>query len=1061
VDGDGDLDIASGRFVYINPGSPMTNAWAQVALPGSVHAFAALDADGDSFADLIAQQDNSGANRMDIFWVEATNAAGTLWKTPVRIGDVPRGSEAEGFQGYRVAQLVAGGRPEILVNSSQGPYYFTVPAANPGAGAWPRTLIAANNSEEGVGVADMDGDGDLDISFTHASPHQVQWARNPGDGSGNWSVFTIGAFPEADWPDRCEAADLNRDGRVDIVVTEENVGTAADALACWWEQPATSATNANWVRRTIATQYTMNSLDIGDLDQDGDMDLVLAEHRGTERIAAWQNNGLGVFAEKRVGEGRESHLGARLADLDGDGDLDLVSIAYDDYTKVHVWRNDSPGGAPAAAVRISDATDEGLACYRIETANATYFYDKAGGGFTSLLDTGGVDWITFHPQPGTGSAGEYRGIPNSGELHPGELGGITTTTDPLGVSLPKVTLTTQRAGWAARWEFFPAYAKMTMMTVPSGGKYWMLYEGTPGGAVDAGDRLYLSNGRDYSCNSDHPWNAGNAAPDNFEDIGNTSGAATGMEWAFFAASEMPRSLFLAHTDDAIEDDYWQMQDNMTVFGFGRNDSSQQLMAQTNGVLLIGFVNSRDANTVRSAIDAANGALTVATPAISPNGGVFDEPLAVALSCATEDAQVWYTTDNTAPSNQPPSVLYGGATIPVTGSLTLKARGFRADQRPSSIATASFIGPKAKTPVFAPPGGTFSATQTVTMTCATTGTTIRYTLNGGDPQATDRAYAAPLTLTSTTTVKARAFRSGLISSDMAEAAFTLFKFGAVAHWRLDEQLGNVALDSSGNARTGTVVGALWTAGLRGNALAFDGVDDRVSCGAWNVTGAAITVSAWVKLDPSFVDNDARIVSKAVGTQEQDHWWMLSTITVGADRRLRFRLKAGGATTTLIAGSGNLALNTWIHCAASYDGVNMRLFMNGVDVGSAPKTGALDTNAAEIWIGSNPLTVYAPFRGIIDDVRIYNTAMDAADVVAVMADVPAPRPPRILSLKQGVGDRYLLNGEGDLGHTLELQWTTNLLSPDWEGIVTQALTAATIHEFDVTSVLNLNFYRLRMK
>ena len=152
-------------------------------------------------------------------------------------------------------------------------------------------------------------------------------------------MFTIGLFPEADWPDRCEAADLNGDGRVDIIVTEENGGDAADALACWWEQPAAGATKADWPRHTIATQFTMNSLDVADIDEDGDIDLVLAEHRGAKRIAVWENDGLGSFRERRVGQGRESHLGGRLADLDGDGDLDLVSIAYDDFTGLHLWRN--------------------------------------------------------------------------------------------------------------------------------------------------------------------------------------------------------------------------------------------------------------------------------------------------------------------------------------------------------------------------------------------------------------------------------------------------------------------------------------------------------------------------------------------------------------------------------------------------------------------------------------------------------------------------------------------------------------------------------------------------
>ncbi|MBN1676815.1 MAG: fibronectin type III domain-containing protein, partial [Kiritimatiellae bacterium] len=291
--------------------------------------------------------------------------------------------------------------------------------------------------------------------------------------------------------------------------------------------------------------------------------------------------------------------------------------------------------APSGQVRISNATDEGLACFKVETDNATYYYDKAGGGFTSLLDTDGTDWISFHPQAGSGSAGEYRGIPNTGELHPGYTGGTTTTADALGTWLSKATINTTRNNWKATWEFFPTYAKMTLNQVPSGGKYWMLYEGTPGGAVDASDRLYLSNGRDYSANADHPWKATKAAPDNFEDIANTSGKAVGSEWVYFAASEKTRSLYLVHTDDGIEDDYWQMEDNMTVFGFGRNDSTQPLMTQSGAVLMVGFVDSKTAATVQGVIDSVwDGA---PPPPDAPSG------LSAAVLSSTSIQLTW--TDN--------------------------------------------------------------------------------------------------------------------------------------------------------------------------------------------------------------------------------------------------------------------------------------------------------------------------------------------------------------------------------------------------------------------------------
>ena len=100
---------------------------------------------------------------------------------------------------------------------------------------------------------------------------------------------------------------------------------------------------------SIGRQYTMNSLDVGDVNGDGHVDLVVAEHRGTKRLTVWQNDGRGNFIRQLVDEGRESHLGARLVDLDGDGDLDIVSIGYDSPQFIHLWRNDSASAAEADA----------------------------------------------------------------------------------------------------------------------------------------------------------------------------------------------------------------------------------------------------------------------------------------------------------------------------------------------------------------------------------------------------------------------------------------------------------------------------------------------------------------------------------------------------------------------------------------------------------------------------------------------------------------------------------------------------------------------------------------
>jgi hypothetical protein len=94
--------------------------------------------DGDRFADLIAQRDNGTVNRVDLFWVEATNPAGTAWAAPILLGNVPRSEHSEGFQGYRVAQLVPG-RAEIAVSTMRGLYFRRAKRA--AAGSWPERWL--------------------------------------------------------------------------------------------------------------------------------------------------------------------------------------------------------------------------------------------------------------------------------------------------------------------------------------------------------------------------------------------------------------------------------------------------------------------------------------------------------------------------------------------------------------------------------------------------------------------------------------------------------------------------------------------------------------------------------------------------------------------------------------------------------------------------------------------------------------------------------------------------------------------------------------------------------
>ena len=210
---------------------------------------------------------------------------------------------------------------------------------------------------------------------------------------------------------------------------------------------------------------------------------------------------------------------------------------------------------------------------------------------------------------------------------------------------------------------------------------------------------------------------------------------------------------------------------------------------------------------------------------------------------------------------------------------------------------------------------------------------------------------------------------------------------LGYWAFDEGSGTVASDSAGT-QDGAIVGATWTSGQIAGALSFDGKDDHVDLGGLDVTGSAMTLTAWFRADafktPACGSSDCRIISKADGSGEGDHHWMLSPISKSGAVRLRFRLRTGGKTDTLIASSGNLSTGTWHHAAAVYDGSAMRLYLDGVEVGSRSKSGPLDTNGAVgAWIGGNP-DGSRYWDGAIDDVRIYDRALSASEIAALHAD-----------------------------------------------------------------------------
>lgn len=87
----------------------------------------------------------------------------------------------------------------------------------------------------------------------------------------------------------------------------------------------------------------------------------------------------------------------------------------------------------------------------------------------------------------------------------------------------------------------------------------------------------------------------------------------------------------------------------------------------------------------------------------------------------------------------------------------------------------------ETPTFSPAAGEVASGTEVTISCATSGATIHYTVDGTDPTSSSATYSSPIEITATTTIKAIAVKEGMADSEMASATYTVQ--GAGSDWEL--------------------------------------------------------------------------------------------------------------------------------------------------------------------------------------------------------------------------------------------------------------------------------------
>jgi hypothetical protein len=280
-------------------------------------------------------------------------------------------------------------------------------------------------------------------------------------------------------------------------------------------------------------------------------------------------------------------------------------------------------------------------------------------------------------------------------------------------------------------------------------------------------------------------------------------------------------------------------------------------------------------------------------------------------------------------------------------------------------------------------------------------TYRFTAPGGSWDSADNGnYSIALepnqvSDTAGNTAAARTLGQLSVSISASSTNFDLTR-GLVGYWQFDGTGGSV-VDSSGNGNNGVFINSNRGPGRYRQALELSGANDsHVSIPATpsldNFTNQ-VTVTAWVF--PDVAPEGFKVVaSRQVQELLHPDQFYLGFGPQGGQMHYKWHLGTdnNGALVEGDIYTGTPASNRWIHMAGVYDGSIMRLYIDGVEIGSQPLTGRILVDDNPVTIGgeengSESRVVDGEFDGRIDEVRLYNRALSAAEIQAIYQHTPA--------------------------------------------------------------------------
>jgi hypothetical protein len=200
---------------------------------------------------------------------------------------------------------------------------------------------------------------------------------------------------------------------------------------------------------------------------------------------------------------------------------------------------------------------------------------------------------------------------------------------------------------------------------------------------------------------------------------------------------------------------------------------------------------------------------------------------------------------------------------------------------------------------------------------------------------------------------------------------------VGYWKLDDGSGTIAVDSSPNGNDGTLEGdPQWVEGWIDGAMDFDGDGDAINFGndqIFNIT-EQITLAVWVN-------------TRDMGNSENNPWlgkgdnaYMIKGFRTGYD--IEFFIYDGDWNSAHYITDESFN-NEWHHVAGTYDGTQLLIYVDGVVGASLPLNSTINVTTHDVALATNTQEGGRFYDGFLDEARIYNRALTAAEIQTVMA------------------------------------------------------------------------------